>query len=477
MNSIQRTMSNLQKTAPVRALIWITSILVCGYVVGRAVLTLDTYYLVFGIICIIAFLLFLRRIDIALFAYALLAPFILGGSPEMESERSSYSVSVLPSQAGIAVLTLLILVRWFLEGRDIRLPNLVKPLVAFLGVATLSVAATYLIWDPDISLSERKLTNQIAEVLLYSLCVVAFIVSVNSFDKREWIGKMIWPVTVAALYVTIFEILYPEESINISRAHFLVAISLTMIMARLLFGNLRSAAIASWILISLPLLWACYHSLTWISGWLSASIGMGIIICWRSYRVGIVLALAALFVLFVYPAVFHGVYDESREEGDLDRIDMWGDAIRMAVNTNPILGVGTGSYIAYSQKFGTVWYGDFTYGTAHSNYAQVIGEMGLAGVLVFFWLIIAGIKTAWRTVLRAPPDLKWFCAGTAAVFISFVVVSLVGDYLLPSRVNGGLTSLGTSVQVWVLLGAAVAASGLVNKKKEQESSGTEHRHS
>ena len=469
MYDVRGRMLSFQLSTPARAIGWAIFIAIGGYVVGRAVLTMDVYYLALAAICIASMLLFLRRIDLAIFVYALLAPFAMGGSPEMQSSRSSYDVSIMPSQAGLVVIVVLILARWLFWGREIRIPSLTKPLLVFLGIAILSVISTYIIWDSDIPLVERRLPNQAAEVLLYALCAIAFVASANAFDKREWVEKMIWPVTLSALYVVGTEVLFPDRIVNISRAHFLVSISLTLILARLLFTKFRFSAVIGWMILFVPLLWAAYHNLDWVSGWLTASLGMGFVLLARSRQVAIALVVIVLFVMFGYPGIYYNIYHESRAQGDLDRFAMWSDAMQMASKVNPILGIGPSSYMPYARKYSSLWYGENTYTTAHSNYADLLAETGIAGFLALIWIVIAGMRTGIDAIKRSSLELRWLSIAATSIFVSFAIASLVGDYLLPSRVNGGLTSFGTSVQIWVIMGAAIAGARLWGTKdKEQE---------
>jgi O-antigen ligase len=140
----------------------------------------------------------------------------------------------------------------------------------------------------------------------------------------------------------------------------------------------------------------------------------------------------------------------------------------MADSVNPMLGIGPSNYVAYSRKYATVWYGEETYQYAHSNYAQMIAEIGWLGFIVFLWLIFAGIRTGIRSVRKVSRDIRWFTIGSTAIFIGIAFSSLVGDYLLPSRTNGGLNSFGTSVFVWLLLGASVSAVRLSGKHSDSK---------
>ena len=83
----------------------------------------------------------------------------------------------------------------------------------------------------------------------------------------------------------------------------------------------------------------------------------------------------------------------------------------------PVFGVGVGQYFDRSAEFMTPELRDL-YGNenAHNYFAQQFAELGLAGGLVFVWLIGAVLSHGWRAVLRRPDDtaLQTLFAGAAA---------------------------------------------------------------
>lgn len=463
-----RTLST-QVMMPLRSVALMTAVLVLGLMLGRAIPTMDPYFFILVSLGIACALIFLPRTDLALAIYAVSAPMWWGASPGAEASESGVGATILPCEVGIVLLAGLVLLRKASLREKAHFPELVKPFAAFLAVAFLSVVSTYVIWDSDISTQWRRLSHQVAEVLLYSLCLVGFLVAVNSFEKSSAIQKMIWPMILLGLYVTVAKLVPSAYYLHIARNLFIPAIALMLVLAKLLFGNVRGWARFGWMLLMIPFLWTTYHTLAWVSGWLAASLGMWIVIWLKSKPVAILLAVIGVSAVFG-AGLYHDVYYESESQGDMDRFIMWSDASRMAWSVNPVLGVGPGSYMHYGRKYSTLWYGNNTYTTAHSNYAQTIGELGIAGILSFLWLVVAGISLGLRVVRESNSELKWFSVGATAVFTSFAVVSLFGDYLLPSRINGGIYTYGTSVQVWLLFGAAVAGHKLSQKEKAAKES-------
>jgi O-antigen ligase len=114
----------------------------------------------------------------------------------------------------------------------------------------------------------------------------------------------------------------------------------------------------------------------------------------------------------------------------------------------PAFGVGVGRYFVRSAEFMTpqlrALYGNEN---AHNYFAQQFAELGLAGGLVFVWLIGAVLAGGWRVALNSPVDagLQPLCAGTAA----YVVTCATGHPLLVPE---------TALPFWLAFGAVGAAA-------------------
>ncbi len=113
----------------------------------------------------------------------------------------------------------------------------------------------------------------------------------------------------------------------------------------------------------------------------------------RKVVTGVAVIAAAALLITVMPAQYVGRYitvAKFAEEGNIDessqeRLDSW-KAGREMFWDHPILGVGAG---AYGWAHGTMYSPKFrpTYLKAHSMYFQIIGELGVVGVVSFGFLV------------------------------------------------------------------------------------------
>jgi hypothetical protein len=112
----------------------------------------------------------------------------------------------------------------------------------------------------------------------------------------------------------------------------------------------------------------------------------------------------------------------------------------------PVFGAGIGRYFETSGRFmpQSIYWFHF-HENAHNNFLQIGGELGLAGLIAFVWLIGASAGRL-RQGLRACPNDR-VAAGAAVGLAAFVVTWMAGHPLLTPEV---------AVPFWILVGAAIA---------------------
>jgi len=213
-------------------------------------------------------------------------------------------------------------------------------------------------------------------------------------------------------------------------------------------------------------LYAAISDMAWLSG-LIASMTVVLVVTWyRSKALFAVVLSIILVALFVFPGIYYNIHNESAAGGDFDRFVIWADAFHMFMGVNPILGIGPGNYYPYVLYHNTIWFGQNTYTTAHSNYAQMAAELGLLGLGVFLWVIVGGLRLGIRAARMRLSEHRWLGIAATALFAGMAAASFFGDYLFPSRGNNGIANFGTTVYTWLIMGATAAAANLNSQQKD-----------
>lgn len=447
------------------SLLAIAGILLIAYITAMVVVKYDIYYAIALSVVVTVGIILSKKFELGIFLLFVVAPFNRGGTPDVVNS-ANMSTGIPPNAIALVFLTAFYVLMSVLRGKlTLVKTRLTVPIIVFIGVAALSVIAATYLWDPGVKRYDKQLLYQISEIGLWALCFVAFFITSNAVKNKAWLSALFWPVVLIALYVGILTLANIPLPFKISRNLFIESFASILITARLFFGQDRPAGKFGLAMLGLLFLLVTFLGRSWVSGWATAVTGIMVILFLYSRKLFAGVAVAGLALVLLYPGFISSIYSESRQEGDLDRFTLWSDSAKMAIANNPVLGIGPADYIAYRHKYASVWYGYTTYTTAHSDYAQIIAELGLLGIAAFLWLIVAGVRTGLDSAKKSPKGLKWLAVGGTAVFAAIAVTSLFGDYLLPSRVNGGIWSFGTSIFPWLLLGTAVAA-GRQNEEGE-----------
>lgn len=195
----------------------------------------------------------------------------------------------------------------------------------------------------------------------------------------------------------------------------------------------------------------------WVTGSRTAAVAAAALLCaaiaagrdvWRhrplwliAAGVGFVAVVGALAIGFDPRAVAGRSLAQTLES----RTAFITTGLRM-IGSAPVFGVGIGRYFDMSGQFmpsSIYWF--FYHENAHNNFLQIGGELGLAGLAAFIWLIAAVVLRLTRGLRASPGDR--LLAGALAGVVTFMVTWLTGHPLLSPEV---------AFPFWILAGAAIA---------------------
>ena len=122
-----------------------------------------------------------------------------------------------------------------------------------------------------------------------------------------------------------------------------------------------------------------------------------------------------------------------------ERLLIWESALRM-IKEHPWLGFGLNTYNATFPTFKSpeIWGTPY----AHNCYLQLTVELGLIGLALFTWLLLAILKQGWRPHLRP----GWERAA------SLSLVAAVAGYMTQSATDTNWYSLPLAVMWWLAIG-------------------------
>lgn len=352
------------------------------------------------------------------------------------------------------------------------------PLVVFLCMAGVALAAGNALWNPLVGIKSNLLVVQLAQWAVFALSAGAFWLSANLVDDTRYLKWMVALFSgLGALYLG--QSLLATSANPISQAFegggtgslfwvWLVAMAGGQALfntdlawpLRLGLGGLTVATIVT----------AWIQAPDWVSGW-GPSLLAGAVLLWQipgRWRAGVRIGLVLVILLFG-PQFYRTSQASAIEAGSFLRVDAW-RGIAQLVGARWPIGLGLAAYVFYWNDLIGYWaysptnvvrLADTSRVNSHNNYMDIFAQMGALGLLVLLWLAVA----LWRQVQQAkevaPAGFeRAYACGCAAGLAGSLAAGMLGDWLLPFVYNIGLPGMRASLLMWLFLGGAVAIQKL-----------------
>ena len=383
-----------------------------------------------------------------------------------------------PTEPLLGMLTVLYwlkkIVDYVLGKREDKLSfPFLLPLICFIFITFLSAINT-----PDL-FGTLKGALRYATYTMFSLVVYDLIQNRQRL-KRLFISAfpsaaiaVIWTVVVLIFHIDQWQWTSAYRSspfTNYSVYGSFTAIFFLICLSRLLFDNQR------------------YDKVLWIG--LFVCFGLGLIMCFsRGVWVSVIMAVGIMLVqlgkgvtqkkvLFIgtaclvllvclsLPGVYTSVVERVSTSIDLNyasnraRLLRWGQAITMFLD-NPILGKGYGAFaMLYEEDVALVgsYVAQYQLG-AHSEYLQVMAELGIVGLGVWIWLNFAFLRYGFQALKRIEDGFF----RSVIIGLMTAEISLMVHFIVNNLLNGD----AIGVPFWCIYGLLPAVVQIAERDKDE----------
>jgi O-antigen ligase len=193
----------------------------------------------------------------------------------------------------------------------------------------------------------------------------------------------------------------------------------------------------------------------WKSGWVPPLVVIVTIIGVRYWR-----RLIYLAPLSILPAALL-----ARQVIDADqysystRLEAWQIVLEIA-KANPITGLGFANYYWYTPLYKIRgWSVQFN---SHSQYVDIIAQMGIIGLAIFLWLFWEIGRLGWWLRDRVPGGFaQGYVYGALGGLAGTLMAAALADWLLPFAYNIGFSGFRSSILAWIFLGGLVSLEKIV----------------
>jgi O-antigen ligase len=400
-------------------------------------------------------LLALSRLEYGVLAIILTAAFVrfsVGTGTE-----SRIVASLLMTGAFVALW----LARMLVVDRRLRLkPSSVNvPVLAVVLTAIISYGWGNAFRDPLVVVWSSWPLVQLGALGIMILLPGAFLLTANAISEVRWLKLLCWSmVLIGVLSLASSYLEIGLDFLNTSGLFSLWFVSLAY--AQALFNK----DLPRWLrLVLLGLVVAGMYiyfvvRVTWLSGWLPPLVAIATISFLKSKRLFFVMVILVVVYLGLSWDYYAGtVLEAESEESGHTRLDAWEHNWRVT-GKHVLFGTGPAGYAAYYMSY---FPGEAM--ATHSNYVDVLAQMGVVGLLFWLWFFGALGWTGYqlRLHLRGHADFSEGLANaTLAGWVGCVVAMGLGDWLFPFVYTQTIAGFDYAVYNWVFLGAMVALSSI-----------------
>lgn len=199
----------------------------------------------------------------------------------------------------------------------------------------------------------------------------------------------------------------------------------------------------------------------WLSGWVPTVFAIYAATFLRSKKAFVLLLIIGAAAVYGSRDFFISVADDNINDGSLQRLSLWEQNWRV-VSAHWLFGTGPAGYALYYMTY----YRDDARST-HNNYLDIVAQFGFSGLLVWFWLAIAGVIEGWRLVRRAAPGfLRSLAIIATAGWIGAQASMFFGDWILPFAYNQGVGGYKYTVYSWLFLGTIISIRQLLSAAEQ-----------
>ncbi len=122
---------------------------------------------------------------------------------------------------------------------------------------------------------------------------------------------------------------------------------------------------------------------------------------------------------------------------------------------SPLLGFGPANYYWYTPLYRIRgWEVKFN---SHNQYADIVAQVGVLGLLSFVWFVVEMARLAWQLRVEADPGFnRAYVYGVIGGLAGTIVAGVLVDWIIPFAYNLGMYGFRGSMLGWIFLGGLLS---------------------
>jgi O-antigen ligase len=313
--------------------------------------------------------------------------------------------------------------------------------------------------------NQAPLDAQVGGFAIFVLSLGCTLVTAHLVQDIRWLKIIVWVyIGLSAIYVFGRLVGLPVDRIYqiglVSGSMFWTWL-VVLTFAQAFFNNKLRLPVRSLLygVVLITMYVAYVRGNDWKSGWVPAAVAIAVMIGLRYKR----LFLLAIPIALIVAGNLAVRLIASDEYSWGTRIDAWQIVLEIS-RVNPLFGLGFSNYYWYTPLIPIRgWVVNFN---SHSQYIDLIAQVGILGLFCFLWIFFEVLKLSWKLIKNKHIDgfAGAYTYGVLAGTTATLVAAFLGDWVLPFVYNVGLTGFRASILPWLFVGGMIAIERMSEEK-------------
>ena len=368
----------------------------------------------------------------------------------------------------VVVVIALMLVLWLLDmlvvKRKFEFINsrALLPVFIFLVISIVSFGMAQIPWF--VFANQAPLASQAGGFAIFTLSLGGLLLAAHLIQDLRWLKIIVWTfIALGAIYIAArfvdFSLIDKFYNIGFTAGSmfwtWLVVLSLSQAMYNIHLKMRFRVFLAG--LAFMTMYVAYVQANDWKSGWVPPLVGIAVLFAIR-FKKYIIFAVPFAALAVVYAA---GKLISSDDYSWGTRVDAWIIILTIS-RVSPILGMGFSNYYYYTPLFPIRgWPVSFN---SHSQYIDLIAEVGIVGLLCFLWIFYEFGQLGWRLGSQLQDGFaRSYAYGVLAGVAASLMAAFLVDWILPFVYNIGFHGFRASILLWIFYGGLVAIEQMHKK--------------
>jgi hypothetical protein len=333
------------------------------------------------------------------------------------------------------------------------------PILGFNIVVVFSLVWSIFVRDPTVTVWSSFVFVQIASAVVMVASTIALLLVTNWISSTGPLKFMVAMMIIAGYLALPNLFMHTNLPVN-SQGMFNLWV-VTLAAGQLLFNKSLNPMlkVGCGIIIAMILYYSFGLHRDWLAGWVPVFTALGVLGLLRSIKIGAVMGLV-LLVLFAVFYIGPSLEAETQISG-ITRVAAWEMNWRIT-SQHLLLGTGPGGYTAYYMT-----YFPTEAMATHSNYIDLIAQLGIIGFGFFVWIFVVCVQSGlrlWRKLASQRSFEEGLGNAALAGAIGCIVIMAFGDWVIPFAYTQTIMGYSYSVYNWLFIGTIFALDRLAAVK-------------